>query len=127
MNERTRKRLWRWLFLSISMLIVASLILVLGKDFTTRGFSNATFIPGAVLFFLFLLRLLKNGGAFDVLGYALARMVHNLRRRDVAEIKPASEFIEDKRISRQKQEFYYLPEIVVASVFILAAAILAYV
>lgn len=128
MDKKKKRRLIRWVVLTVMMLVVATLILVLRKDYTLVGYSDATFIPGIVLLFTFLLRLIKNKGAFDVISYAVARMVNGLRReKKVEKFKTASEYLDDKRVSRLKNDYYYLPDIVVASVFVVTGAILAFI
>lgn len=127
MDKKKKRRLIRWFALLIIMLGLAALILVLRKDFTLIGYSDATFIPGIVLFFTYLLRLIKNKGAFDVISYAVARMINGLRReKKVEQFTNAAEYVEDKRISRLKNDYYYLPDIVIAIIFIVTGAILAF-
>ncbi len=126
MNSKRKTRLLRWLMLTIAMVIVATLILVLRQDYTVRGYSDATFIPGVVLLLLYLLRVLKNQGTFDVISYAFARMIHGMRRQKLGEFKTAPEYVDDKRVERLKREFYYLPDIVIAVVFIITGSVLAY-
>lgn len=126
MTNKSINTLLRWLTYIVAMLVVATSILLYKQDYSLRGFSNALFIPGAVLLFVFLLKLLKNKGAFDIITYAGSRLVHGLRNKTVGEFKEAHEYIEDKRIERKKQTFYYLPEITVATLFIVVATILAF-
>ena len=122
-----RKRLTNWLIRSALMLIVATLILVLRRDYSPRGFSDAFFIPGIVLFFVFLLKLVKDAGTFDMIAYTATRIIHGIRKKEVASLKDANTYIEYKRLERQTQSKYYWPDIVLSTLFIGAGAILAFI
>lgn len=122
-----RNRLISWLILSTITLVSGALILVLRADYSTRGISDAIFIPGIVIFVLFFLRLVKDAGAFDLLTYNVSRIFETVKEKRDAVRKSASEYISHKREERQKKERYYLPYVVLAFLLITAGAILAYI
>lgn len=127
MDKTKRNRLIMWLVLSAVTLIAATLILVLRKDYSTRGFSDATFIPGVVVLFLFLLRLVRDAGTFDLVSYSISRIFQGTKEKSLDGMKTASEYVEGKRQERLKKDRYYLPYIIIAVAFIVAGVILAYV
>ena len=111
MDKTKRNRLIMWLVLSGVTLIAATLILVLRKDYSTRGFSDATFIPGVVVLFLFLLRLVRDAGTFDLVSYSISRIFQGTKEKSLDGMKTASEYVEGKRQERLKKDRYYLPYI----------------
>jgi len=127
MDKTKRNRLIMWLVLSGVTLIAATLILVLRKDYSTRGFSDATFIPGVVVLFLFLLRLVRDAGTFDLVSYSISRIFQGTKEKSLDVMKTASEYVEGKRQERLKKDRYYLPYIIIAVAFIVAGVILAYI
>lgn len=127
MDKTKRNRLIIWLVLSGVTLIAATLILVLRKDYSTRGFSDATFIPGVVVLFLFLLRLVRDAGTFDLVSYSISRIFQGTKEKSLDGMKTASEYVEGKRQERLKKDRYYLPYIIIAVAFIVAGVILAYI
>lgn len=127
MDKTKRNRLIMWLVLSGVTLIAATLILVLRKDYSTRGFSDATFIPGVVVLFLFLLRLVRDAGTFDLVSYSISRIFQGTKEKSLDGMKIASEYVEGKRQERLKKDRYYLPYIIIAVAFIVAGVILAYI
>ncbi|HOA11324.1 MAG TPA: DUF3899 domain-containing protein [Bacilli bacterium] len=127
MDKTKRNRLIMWLVLSGVTLIAATLILVLRKDYSTRGFSDATFIPGVVVLFLFLLRLVRDAGTFDLVSYSISRIFQGTKEKSLDGMKTASEYVEGKRQERLKKDRYYLPYIIIAVAFIVAGVILAYI
>ena len=127
MDKTKRNRLIMWLVLSGVTLIAATLILVLRKDYSTRGFSDATFIPGVVVLFLFLLRLVRDAGTFDLVSYSISRIFQGAKEKSLDGMKTASEYVEGKRQERLKKDRYYLPYIIIAVAFIVAGVILAYI
>ncbi len=127
MDKTKRNRLIMWLVLSAVTLIAATLILVLRKDYSTRGFSDATFIPGVVVLFLFLLRLVRDAGTFDLVSYSISRIFQGTKEKSLDGMKIASEYVEGKRQERLKKDRYYLPYIIIAVAFIVAGVILAYI
>lgn len=127
MDKTKRNRLIMWLVLSGVTLIAATLILVLRKDYSTRGFSDATFIPGVVVLFLFLLRLVGDAGTFDLVSYSISRIFQGTKEKSLDGMKTASEYVEGKRQERLKKDRYYLPYIIIAVAFIVAGVILAYI
>lgn len=127
MDKTKRNRLIMWLVLSGVTLIAATLILVLRKDYSTRGFSDATFIPGVVVLFLFLLRLVRDAGTFDLVSYSISRIFQGTKEKSLDGMKTASEYVEGKRQERLKKDRYYLPYIIIAFAFIVAGVILAYI
>jgi hypothetical protein len=127
MDKTKRNRLIMWLVLSAVTLIAATLILVLRKDYSTRGFSDATFIPGVVVLFLFLLRLVRDAGTFDLVSYSISRIFQGTKEKSLDGMKTASEYVEGKRQERLKKDRYYLPYIIIAVAFIVAGVILAYI
>ena len=127
MDKTKRNRLIMWLVLSAVTLIAATLTLVLRKDYSTRGFSDATFIPGVVVLFLFLLRLVRDAGTFDLVSYSISRIFQGTKEKSLDGMKTASEYVEGKRQERLKKDRYYLPYIIIAVAFIVAGVILAYV
>ena len=127
MDKTKRNRLIMWLVLSGVTLIAATLILVLRKDYSTRGFSDATFIPGVVVLFLFLLRLVRDAGTFDLVSYSISRIFQGTKEKSLDGMKTASEYVESKRQERLKKDRYYLPYIIIAVAFIVAGVILAYI
>lgn len=127
MDKTKRNRLIMWLVLSGVTLIAATLILVLRKDYSTRGFSDATFIPGVVVLFLFLLRLVRDAGTFDLVSYSISRIFQGTKEKSLDGMKTASEYVEGKRQERLKKDCYYLPYIIIAVAFIVAGVILAYI
>jgi len=127
MDKTKRNRLIMWLVLSGVTLIAATLILVLRKDYSTRGFSDATFIPGVVVLFLFLLRLVRDAGTFDLVSYSISRIFQGTKEKSLDGMKTASEYVEGKRQERLKKDRYYIPYIIIAVAFIVAGVILAYI
>ena len=127
MDKTKRNRLIMWLVLSGVTLIAATLILVLRKDYSTRGFSDATFIPGVGVLFLFLLRLVRDAGTFDLVSYSISRIFQGTKEKSLDGMKTASEYVESKRQERLKKDRYYLPYIIIAVAFIVAGVILAYI
>ena len=127
MDKTKRNRLIMWLVLSGVTLIAATLILVLRKDYSTRGFSDATFIPGVVVLFLFLLRLVRDAGTFDLVSYSISRIFQGTKEKSLDGMKTASEYVEGKRQERLKKDRYYLPYIIIAVAFIVAGVILSYI
>lgn len=127
MDKTKRNRLIMWLVLSGVTLIAATLILVLRKDYSTRGFSDATFIPGVVVLFLFLLRLVRDAGTFDLVSYSISRIFQGTKEKSLDGMKTASEYVEGKHQERLKKDRYYLPYIIIAVAFIVAGVILAYI
>ena len=127
MDKTKRNRLIMWLVLSGVTLIAATLILVLRKDYSTRGFSDATVIPGVVVLFLFLLRLVRDAGTFDLVSYSISRIFQGTKEKSLDGMKTASEYVEGKRQERLKKDRYYLPYIIIAVAFIVAGVILAYI
>lgn len=127
MDKTKRNRLIMWLVLSAVTLIAATLILMLRKDYSTRGFSDATFIPGVVVLFLFLLRLVRDAGTFDLVSYSISRIFQGTKEKSLDGMKTASEYVEGKRQERLKKDRYYLPYIIIAVAFIVAGVILAYI
>jgi hypothetical protein len=127
MDKTKRNRLIMWLVLSGVTLIAATLILVFRKDYSTRGFSDATFIPGVVVLFLFLLRLVRDAGTFDLVSYSISRIFQGTKEKSLDGMKTASEYVEGKRQERLKKDRYYLPYIIIAVAFIVAGVILAYI
>ncbi|OQC11490.1 MAG: hypothetical protein BWX74_00066 [Tenericutes bacterium ADurb.Bin087] len=126
MEKKKRNRLISWLVLSGVTLSAATLILVLRNDYTTRGFSDATFIPGVVVLFLFLLRLVRDAGVFDLVSYSFARIFQGTKEKSLEGMKTASEYVEGKKEERLKKDRYYLPYIIIAALFLVVGAILAY-
>ena len=127
MDKKVRNRLISWLVLSGVTIVASVLILVLRGNYDTRGFSDATFIPGVVALFLFLLKLIANAGAFDLVTYSFKRIAHGTKHKTVEDMPTAGEYIDEKREERLKKDRYYWPYFVIAFIFILAGAILAYI
>lgn len=127
MDKTKRNRLIMWLVLSGVTVVAATLILVLRKDYSTRGFSDATFIPGVIVLFLFLLRLVRDAGTFDLVSYSISRIFQGTKEKSLDGMKTASEYVEGKRQERLKKDRYYLPYIIIAVAFIVAGVILAYI
>ncbi|MFA5485775.1 MAG: DUF3899 domain-containing protein [Bacilli bacterium] len=124
MQERQKKRFIKWLGLLIFNLLFGTLILIIGNDYTTWGFSNATFIPGAVTLFMFCLKLISNAGTFDLVSYSFSKIRQSMNQKDGGTGLSAHEYVEKKQTARRIKGGYYLPDIVISALFIVAGIIL---
>lgn len=127
MQEQQKKRLFKWITLWIFNLLFATLILLIRDDYTTWGFSNATFIPGVVTFFLFLLKMVTDAGTFDLTSYSFSKMRHNMRQKEMGQMPSAHEYMEKKQTERKLKGRYYVPDIVISLVFIVIGIILIFI
>lgn len=125
--SRRKNLIITWLVVSLFTTFLAALILVLRKDYSTRGFSDATFVSGATMLFVFLFRLVTQLGTFDFVSYTFMRIAHSFKKKGSEVVESVGDYVENKRIERLKKDRIYIPYIVVSSLYIMAGAILTFI
>lgn len=126
MTTQTKQRLLSWLKIGGITLGASVLILLWRQIFTLAGYADALLVPGIVLLFVLLLKILANYGAFDLVAYTVARIFRGSRANTLKDEKDAHEFVEGKRLERSRNQVYYLPYIVISVVFIGVGALLSF-
>ena len=123
------KKLLSYIFTSLFGLIVAVLILVgLGtfaqtdKHIIFGNLSDAFFVPGVVIFGLGALVFASNGGAFDMLRYAVIKLF-DLFKRDLTKVKFRT-FYDYREAQKEKNRSFTFMLIVGAAFLVLAAVFL---
>jgi hypothetical protein len=119
------QRLWTWLGLAAFALILGAVILFIRGDYTLAGFSNALFIPGAVVLGFAGLMFVGRHGTFDVASYSFVRLRDSFRRENVKSFEDAYAYSEYKNSQRLRRGFYILPYLVIGGAFLVVAFVFA--
>jgi hypothetical protein len=119
------QRLWTWIGVLLFAFILAAVILFVQGNYTLAGFSNALFIPGAVVLGVIGLMFVGRNGTFDIMSYSFTRLRDSFRREKVKSFEDAYAYSEFKNSQRLKRGFYTLPFLVIGGLFVLTALVLA--
>ncbi|HZJ89917.1 MAG TPA: DUF3899 domain-containing protein [Bacilli bacterium] len=125
MLPNQKRQLLKTITLFFVNAFLLSVVLLIKKDFTLRGFSDAAFISGAVLFLFGLLKLLATKGAYDYIGYTFIRF-RDMFRKDATKSYPdAYSYVEHRKEERLKNKEKFYLELIIPGLFLIAALILA--
>ena len=127
LSDRQKKRLVRWIGLIVFSVALGALVLILSQDYSLWGFSNATFIPGATVLGMALLRFVVQAGMFDLVAYSFNRVRHGTKRNELTEYPTAGDYLENRKVQRLKKDRYYIPDLVVSGVLIITSLILMFI
>lgn len=101
----------------ISFLICLAYLLYVGFN-QYIFYVNATAFAGLILFFISLLLLVGNLGAFDIFTYSFIKVTNRKKYDSMAD------FIEDKSVTRAKNKYFFVPFLSVSLFFILISILL---
>ena len=116
----------KMLHLGIAVSLAVSLFCLfffLRQDFTAKGWSDAFFLSGAVVSGFGGLAFIAGKGVFDMMGYAMYRVVGAFKFRGQLRYNDAISFKEDRNLKRVKYPFFSLGYILVGAALILLAVI----
>jgi hypothetical protein len=119
------RKLWTWFGVFLFALIFAAVVLFLRGDYTFAGFSNALFIPGAVVLGTIGLMFVGRNGTFDIVSYSFVRLRDSFRREKVKSFEDAYAYSEYKNTQRVKRGFYTLPFLVIGGLMLIVALLFA--
>ena len=125
MLSNTKKLILKFITYFFVNAFLLSVILLIKRDFSTRGFSDAAFISGAVLFLFSLLKILATKGAYDLIGYTFVRFRDLFRKDSTKSFPDAYSYVEDRKEKRIKDKEKFYAELIVPALFLLTALILA--
>lgn len=110
-----------WIIVSITGIAFFLLVLFLRGDFTYFGFSDALFIPGAIIIAAGGMVLIERGGTFDILRYGFIRLFDSFKREKIKSFTDAYEYSEFRKEHRIRHGFYWLPYVVISAILIVVA------
>lgn len=126
MQPNTKRLILKFVTYIIVNTFLMGLVLLIKQDITIRGFSDATFISGAVLFLFSVLKLLATKGAYDFIGYTFIRFRDLFRKDSVKSYPDAYSYVEQQSEKRIRDKEKMLAEFIVPGVFLIVAIILAF-
>ncbi len=99
--------------------LVLTIIYLINNGFSYYiNYVNGISIAGLVILFLSLLSLVTSFGAFDFFNYSFVKVFNRTK------YKHMNDFLEDKRIYREKNKFGFVPYVIVGLLYIIVALIM---
>lgn len=126
MSDKAKEALTNWIMAGV-MGVGTFLIYMLAKmDWSMLGWLNGFSLAGVVVILLFFLYVVVRLGMFDMLTYGVKDVFFHMNpnKDKVKQYKSYPDYLEKKKESRRKNPLCFLPYLVIAGSFLIAAGIL---